>query len=58
MKRLRRWPLLILACIVVACRRSAPAGESTDHLTTQVEEPAAAMTAVPTLTPFPHRRSG
>jgi LasA protease len=53
MKRLRRWPLLILVCIVVACRRSAPAEESTGHLATQAEGPAAAMTAVPTLTPVP-----
>ena len=53
MKRLRRWPLLILVCIVVACRRSAPAEESTGHLTAQVEEPAAVTTAVPTATPVP-----
>jgi LasA protease len=53
MKRWRRWPLLILVCIVVACKRSAPAEEPARHLATQVEEPAAATTAVPTATPVP-----
>ena len=56
MKNPRRWPLLILVCVILvmaACRRGAPAEQPAERAATGGKELTAATAPVPTATPVP-----